>query len=213
MNTAIYTDQRSANIGIGFATPINAIRDLLPQLQNGKVDPRRHRRHRLEGSPDGGNGEGVRPAEHQRRAHRTSVSPTGAADKAGIVPGDVVVEFNGKPVKDSDSLVAMVVNTKPGTTVPIVDLPQQPAQAAERHDRRARSRGRADAVGAADDAERAAAAADGHRLRHDARADHPGNRAAARPAGERRRRDRDRRRSQQPGGRRRRASRATSSSR
>ena len=37
MNTAIYTDQRSANIGIGFATPINAIRDLLPQLQNGKV--------------------------------------------------------------------------------------------------------------------------------------------------------------------------------
>ena len=37
MNTAIYTDQRSANIGIGFATPINAIRDLLPQLRTGKV--------------------------------------------------------------------------------------------------------------------------------------------------------------------------------
>src|SRR5215212_4018758 len=37
MNTAIYTDQRSANIGIGFATPINSIRDLLPQLRNGKV--------------------------------------------------------------------------------------------------------------------------------------------------------------------------------
>src|SRR6185295_15619162 len=38
MNTAIYTDaQRAANIGIGFATPINPIRDLLPQLRNGKV--------------------------------------------------------------------------------------------------------------------------------------------------------------------------------
>src|SRR5204863_9441779 len=37
MNTAIYTDQRSANIGIGFATPMNTIRDLLPQLRNGKV--------------------------------------------------------------------------------------------------------------------------------------------------------------------------------
>jgi serine protease Do len=37
MNTAIYTDRSSANIGIGFATPINAIRDLLPQLRNGKV--------------------------------------------------------------------------------------------------------------------------------------------------------------------------------
>ena len=68
MNTAIYTDERSANIGIGFATPINAIRDLLPQLQNGKV---------VRGvigvtvSKDhltAGDREGVRPAEHQRRA-------------------------------------------------------------------------------------------------------------------------------------------------
>ncbi|MEO8521940.1 MAG: trypsin-like peptidase domain-containing protein, partial [Acidobacteriota bacterium] len=38
MNTAIYTDaQRSSNIGIGFATPINTIRDLLPQLRTGKI--------------------------------------------------------------------------------------------------------------------------------------------------------------------------------
>ena len=37
MNTAIFTDQRAANIGIGFATPINTIRDLLPQLRDGKV--------------------------------------------------------------------------------------------------------------------------------------------------------------------------------
>jgi serine protease Do len=38
INTAIYTDaQRAANIGIGFAFPINMIRDLLPQLRAGKV--------------------------------------------------------------------------------------------------------------------------------------------------------------------------------
>ena len=38
INTAIYTDQqRAANIGIGFATPINTIRDLLPQLRTGKI--------------------------------------------------------------------------------------------------------------------------------------------------------------------------------
>src|SRR3990170_5682890 len=35
MNTAIYTNQRSSNIGIGFATPINSIRDMLPQLRTG----------------------------------------------------------------------------------------------------------------------------------------------------------------------------------
>ena len=30
-----------------------------------------------------------------------------------------MVEYNGKPVKDSDDLVSMVVHTKPGTTVPL----------------------------------------------------------------------------------------------
>ena len=48
-----------------------------------------------------------------------TVVPNRPADKAGIKPGDVVVDFGGKPVKDSDSLVAMVVNTKPGTAVPL----------------------------------------------------------------------------------------------
>ncbi len=149
MNTAIYTDQRSANIGIGFATPINAIRDLLPQLQNGKVvrgviGVSVSRDHLTRG-----NREGVRPAEHQRRAHLQRRPRPRPPTRPASMPGDVVVEFGGKPVKDSDSLVGMVVNTKPGTTVPIVDLPRQPAQDAERHGRRARSRGGADAVGAA----------------------------------------------------------------
>ncbi|MGH9372932.1 MAG: S1C family serine protease, partial [Vicinamibacterales bacterium] len=38
INTAIYTAAQSpTNMGIGFAMPINVIRDLLPQLRNGKV--------------------------------------------------------------------------------------------------------------------------------------------------------------------------------
>src|SRR4051812_9419620 len=38
INTAIYADSRqSGNIGIGFAIPINVIRDLLPQLRTGKI--------------------------------------------------------------------------------------------------------------------------------------------------------------------------------
>jgi serine protease Do len=119
MNTAIYTDQRSANIGIGFATPMNAIRDLLPQLRNGKVV------------------RGVIGVEVSRDHLTTDtakafglpgtsgaviikVTPNGPSEKGGMLPGDVVVEFNGKTVKDSDSLVAMVVSTKPGTSVPLV---------------------------------------------------------------------------------------------
>ena len=119
MNTAIYTDQRSANIGIGFATPINAIRDLLPQLQNGKVVRGvigvNVSRDRL--TPETAKAFGL---PNTSGALIATVTPDRPADKAGIIPGDVVVEFGGKPVKDSDSLVAMVVSTKPGTAVPIV---------------------------------------------------------------------------------------------
>jgi serine protease Do len=43
----------------------------------------------------------------------------GPAKAAGMRVGDAVVEFNGKPVKSSDDLVAMVVATTPGTTVPV----------------------------------------------------------------------------------------------
>ena len=69
INTAIYTDQqRAANIGIGFATPINTIRDLLPQLRTGKitrgvigVQVRPDHITKQEAA-------GVRAAEHERRA-------------------------------------------------------------------------------------------------------------------------------------------------
>jgi serine protease Do len=119
VNTAIYTDaQRAANIGIGFATPINAIRDLLPQLRNGKVtrgvigvqvrrDPLTKEQAEAFGLPN------------TTGAVLSTVNPNGPADKAGLEPGDVIVEFNGRPVPDSDALVSMVVGTKPGSTVPL----------------------------------------------------------------------------------------------
>src|SRR4029077_913320 len=43
----------------------------------------------------------------------------GPAKDAGIRRGDVIVEFNGKPVKNSAELVSMVTATAPGTTVPV----------------------------------------------------------------------------------------------
>jgi serine protease Do len=119
MNTAIYTDaQRAANIGIGFATPINTIRELLPQLRAGKIsrgvigvsisrDPITKELAKEFGLPN------------TNGALVSSVAPNTPAAKAGLKPGDVIVEYNGRPVTDSDSLVSMVVATKPGTTVPV----------------------------------------------------------------------------------------------
>jgi serine protease Do len=49
----------------------------------------------------------------------SAVTPAGPAAKAGLRPLDVIVEFNGKPVKNRDQLVDMVTRTKPGSSVPL----------------------------------------------------------------------------------------------
>ncbi len=117
INTAIYTDSRQqGNIGIGFAIPINSVRELIPQLQTGRVS-----RGVI----------GVQvvavPAEalaefgmkERRGALVSIVTPGRPAARAGIEPGDVIIEFNGKGVKNRDELVATVVSTRPGSTVPV----------------------------------------------------------------------------------------------
>ena len=119
INTAIYTDAaRAANIGIGFATPINPIRDLLPQLRNGKVTRGviGIRVERDGVSKDVADAMGLPKATG---AILSSVTPGGPAEKAGLKAGDIITEFNGRPVVDSDALVNMVVATKPGTSVPL----------------------------------------------------------------------------------------------
>jgi serine protease Do len=117
INTAIIADGRQqGNIGIGFAIPINTVRELLPQLRTGKIT-----RGRI--------GVGVQPIPREaidefglkdrKGALVSAVTPGGAASKGGLEPGDVIVQYNGKPVASRDELVRMVVNTKPGTTVPL----------------------------------------------------------------------------------------------
>src|SRR3989454_1791546 len=117
MNTAIITNARSeGNIGIGFAVPINTVRELLPQLRVGKIT-----RGRI--------GVSVLPVPREafedfglkdrKGALVAQVPAGGPAAKAGIEPGDVITEYNGRPIATQDELVKMVIATKPGTSVPI----------------------------------------------------------------------------------------------
>jgi serine protease Do len=117
INTAIYSDSRQAgNMGIGFAIPINVVRDLLPQLRNGKVT-RGVIGITVSDVPATALAEfGLK---ERRGAVVGRVNNGGPAGKAGIEPGDVILEFNGKPIQRRDQLVAMVVATKPGTSVPV----------------------------------------------------------------------------------------------
>ena len=117
INTQIVSDQSGGNIGIGFAIPINTVKSLLPQLERGKVV-----RGRI--------GVSVSQIPLTKEDKEDMGLPTtggalitdigeGPAKAAGLRREDVVVEFNGKTVKNSDELVTMVVATAPGTTVPI----------------------------------------------------------------------------------------------
>jgi len=119
INTAIYSNGGAmggaGNIGIGFAIPINTIRDVLPGLRSGKIT-----RGRI--------GVSVRPVSpdevdalslKDRRGAIVAQVPPGPAATAGIEPGDVIVEFNGKAVNKSEDLPQIVAATAPGTTVPV----------------------------------------------------------------------------------------------
>ncbi len=117
INAAIISgSQQTGNVGIGFAIPINVVRELLPQLRAGKIT-----RGRI------GVGIGAVPADavdefglkDRNGAVVLNIVPGGAAARAGVEPGDVIVSYNGKPIRNRDELVAMVTATKPGTTVPV----------------------------------------------------------------------------------------------
>lgn len=117
MNTAIISNGReSGNLGIGFAVPINTIRALLPQLHTGKVIRGRIGVQITAVPRDGFEEFGLKT---RKGAIVSSVAQDGAAAKAGIQPGDVVVEFNGKPVNNTNELQALVTATKPGSSVPV----------------------------------------------------------------------------------------------
>ena len=115
MNTAIVSD-RQANVGVGFAVPINTVRDLLEELRGGRVTrgvigvvimpvPRDDFEQLGLANADG--------------ALVQSVNPDGPADNAGVEPGDVIVAYDGEPVGDTRDVQNRVVATRPGTTVPL----------------------------------------------------------------------------------------------
>jgi S1-C subfamily serine protease len=103
------------SIGIGFAVPSNMARNVLDQLiQNGKV-----RRGQL--------GVGIEPLTPEKAAKLGtkdssgvvigSVAQQSPAARAGLRPGDVIVAFQGEPVRDGNTLRNRIASTLPGTQV------------------------------------------------------------------------------------------------
>ncbi len=114
INTAILS-RSGGNQGIGFAIPANLARDVMESLmKDGKVT-----RGYL-----GVMIQDLTPAiakkfnaEGKNGALVGDVSASGPADKAGLESGDVILEFNGKPVNNSRQLKLQVARVKPGESV------------------------------------------------------------------------------------------------
>jgi serine protease Do len=108
INTAIFS-RTGVNIGIGFAIPVNLVKELLPQLRGkGKVTRGYLGVLIQKVTPDIAESLGM---DKGYGALVANVSKDGPADKAGVKVGDVIVEFDGKEVKDSGDLPIVVART------------------------------------------------------------------------------------------------------
>jgi serine protease Do len=116
MNTAINPEANS----IGFAIPVNMLRELLPRLLSEGVVRRAaigvhvdavDRQLQLElGLPD------------RRGALIRAVQPDGPAGEAGLLPGDVVVDFDGRPIATPEDLRWRASLSRIGAPVPLAVL-------------------------------------------------------------------------------------------
>ena len=108
INTAIFS-RTGGNIGIGFAIPINLVKELLPQLKGkGKVTRGYLGVLIQKITPEIAESLGL---EKARGALVANVSKDGPADHAGVKVGDVIIEFDGKEIKESNDLPIIVART------------------------------------------------------------------------------------------------------
>jgi serine protease Do len=114
INTAIFS-RSGGSIGIGFAIPVNLAQELLPELEE--------KGHVTRGwlgvliqkvTPEIADSLGL---DEARGALVADVMKDGPARDAGIEVGDVIVEFDGNRLKDSNELPLMVARTKVGKQV------------------------------------------------------------------------------------------------
>jgi serine protease Do len=127
VNTAIFS-QSGGNVGIGFAIPIDLAKKVLDQLRkNGKVVRGwlGVRAQDLSASQSASLGVTRAPAD---LAIVTEVADKSPAAEAGIKTGDVIVEFNGKPVPKSNEFPSVIADIAPGQKVSLKILREKKEQ-------------------------------------------------------------------------------------
>ena len=119
INSAIYSPGPSGgSIGIGFASPSAMARSIVEQLRDHGTVRRGWLGVRIQNVTDE-LAEGLR-LDSARGALVASVSEGGPAEAAGVKQGDVIIEFDGRPVPKYRNLSRMVAETRVGRDVEVV---------------------------------------------------------------------------------------------
>jgi serine protease Do len=116
INTAIYSPS-GGSIGIGFAIPSSMAKSVIEQLKATGHTRRGWLGVRIQAvTPDIADSLGLGAA---KGALVSSVSADGPAADAHILPGDVIVAFDGKDIAEMHKLPRIVAETEVGKTVPL----------------------------------------------------------------------------------------------
>ena len=114
INSMIYS-QTGGYMGLSFAIPIDIAMDIVQQLRStGKVSRGRLGIQAQELTPELAAGFGLKDSDGALVA---MVEHGGPAERAGILPGDVVLAFESKPIQNATDLARLTGGTRPGTTV------------------------------------------------------------------------------------------------
>ena len=116
VNTAIFSPS-GGSVGIGFATPSSMAKNIIAQLRDSGEVRRGWLGVRIQNVTDE-LAEGLR-LDRPRGALVAAVTEGGPAEAAGIQQGDVILEFDGRPVTEMRRLPAMVAETGVGATVDV----------------------------------------------------------------------------------------------
>ena len=116
INSAIFS-RTGGNIGIGFAVPIDLVKELLPQLkEKGRVTRGWLGVLIQKVTPEIAESLGL---EQARGALVADVVKDGPAAAAGMKIGDVIIEYDGSEVRESSELPLMVARTPLGKQVEV----------------------------------------------------------------------------------------------